>query len=88
MSTDGDCEFLNDSDQDDQQCVRPAGPPPLLTARYDFDYEDDEDDDPVANPDVENRYYNAKAIKDEEPRVALVEFFRIKSLPSARDGDW
>jgi COP9 signalosome complex subunit 2 len=60
----------------------------LPPARYDFDYEDDDEDGHTGDPDVENRYYNAKALKDDEPRIALVEFFKIKSLPTSKDGDW
>ncbi|KAI8890880.1 PCI-domain-containing protein [Backusella circina FSU 941] len=40
---------------------------------YDFDYEDDEDEE-EPDIDLENKYYNAKARKEDDPKEALVEF--------------
>ncbi|WFC99630.1 hypothetical protein MYAM1_002375 [Malassezia yamatoensis] len=39
---------------------------------YDFEYEDD-DDEPNADAYIENKYYNAKAIKAENPEEAIQE---------------
>lgn len=38
----------------------------------DFDYQDEEDEEP--DVDLENTYYSAKAIKDEDPRLAVEQF--------------
>ncbi|WFD43987.1 hypothetical protein MPSI1_002652 [Malassezia psittaci] len=43
-----------------------------LEEDYDFEYEDD-DDEPNADAYIENKYYNAKAIKAENPAEAVQE---------------
>lgn len=42
---------------------------------YDFDYEDeDEDQEEPTDVDLENRYYNAKARKEDDPIGAIDDF--------------
>ncbi|KAI9359468.1 PCI domain-containing protein [Pilaira anomala] len=52
---------------------------------YDFDYEDDEEEEP--DVDLENKYYNAKARKEEDPKEALLEFQRVVDTEETK-GDW
>ncbi|KAI9268392.1 PCI domain-containing protein [Helicostylum pulchrum] len=52
---------------------------------YDFDYEDDEEEEP--DVDLENKYYNAKARKEEDPKEALIEFQRVVDTEETK-GDW
>ncbi|KAG1099748.1 hypothetical protein G6F42_017778 [Rhizopus arrhizus] len=52
---------------------------------YDFDYEDDEEEEP--DVDLENKYYNAKARKEDDPKEALVEFQSVIDTEEEK-GDW
>ncbi|KAG2224694.1 hypothetical protein INT45_009009 [Circinella minor] len=52
---------------------------------YDFEFEDDDDDEPDAN--LENRYYNAKARKEDEPEEAIAEFQGVVDAEEEK-GDW
>ncbi|KAI9492027.1 PCI domain-containing protein [Zychaea mexicana] len=52
---------------------------------YDFEYEDDDDDEPDA--DLENRYYNAKARKEDDPEGAITEFQGVVDAEEEK-GDW
>ena len=58
----------------------------VLIARYDFEYEDDGDED-SADVDIENKYYNAKQMKDSDPEKAIEEFLEIPALESEK-GEW
>ncbi|KAF7731243.1 COP9/signalosome complex subunit Csn2 [Apophysomyces ossiformis] len=52
---------------------------------YDFDYEDDEDEEP--DVDLENKYYNAKAQKEDDPEGAIAEFRSVVDTQEEK-GDW
>ncbi|ORZ01183.1 PCI domain-domain-containing protein [Syncephalastrum racemosum] len=52
---------------------------------YDFDYEDDDDEEPDA--DLENKYYNAKARKEDDPEGAIAEFQAVVDAEEEK-GDW
>ncbi|KAF9187420.1 hypothetical protein BGZ51_006252 [Haplosporangium sp. Z 767] len=52
---------------------------------YDFDYEDEDGEEP--DVDLENKYYNAKAHKEDEPETALVEFQGVVEAETEK-GDW
>ncbi|SAM01721.1 hypothetical protein [Absidia glauca] len=52
---------------------------------YDFDYEDDEDEEPDVG--LENKYYNAKARKEDDPEGAIVEFQSIVDAEEEK-GEW
>ncbi|KAK5109551.1 hypothetical protein LTR62_006902 [Meristemomyces frigidus] len=54
---------------------------------YDFEYEDDEDGEEGGDVDVENKYYNAKQMKVEEPEAAIEEFLAVPALEEEK-GDW
>ncbi|OBZ85751.1 COP9 signalosome complex subunit 2 [Choanephora cucurbitarum] len=53
---------------------------------YDFDYEDD-DDEEEPDVDLENKYYNAKARKEDEPEEAIREFQSVVDTEEEK-GDW
>lgn len=55
-------------------------------SRYDFEYED-EDDDESGDIGIENKYYNAKQIKADNPEEAIEEFLGIPALEQDK-GDW
>ncbi|CAO3626913.1 unnamed protein product [Cunninghamella echinulata] len=52
---------------------------------YNFDYEDDEDEEP--NVDLENKYYNAKARKEDYPEGAIAEFQSVVDTEEEK-GEW
>ena len=54
--------------------------------RYDFEYEDD-DEEENGDVDVENKYYNAKQLKADEPEAAIDEFLAVPALEEEK-GDW
>lgn len=59
----------------------------LLTfSSYDFEYEDD-DEDQGGDVDIENKYYNAKQMKAENPEEAIDEFLGVPGLEEEK-GDW
>ena len=53
---------------------------------YDFEYED-EDDDQGGDVDIENKYYNAKQLKGDNPAEAVDEFLGIPGLEPEK-GEW
>ena len=81
-------DFMQDSDQ--EQFVLPRflykRPPADFNNRYDFEYEDDEDEN-TADVDVENKYYNAKQTKTSNPEEAIEEFLGLPALEEEK-GDW
>lgn len=58
----------------------------LTNYRYDFEYEDD-DDEQSGDVDVENKYYNAKQLKAEDPETAINEFLGVPALEEEKS-DW
>lgn len=58
----------------------------LITPRYDFEYEED-DDEETADVDIENKYYNAKQLKLSDPEDAIAEFLGIPPLEEEK-GEW
>ncbi|KAF2225281.1 CSN2 COP9 signalosome complex [Elsinoe ampelina] len=53
---------------------------------YDFEYED-EDEDQGGDVDIENKYYNAKQMKADNPEEAIDEFLGVPALEPEK-GDW
>ncbi|EGX48940.1 hypothetical protein AOL_s00079g161 [Orbilia oligospora ATCC 24927] len=53
---------------------------------YDFQYEED-DDEESGDVDIENKYYNAKQMKQTDPEDAIVEFLGVVALEPEK-GDW
>ncbi|KAL9129622.1 MAG: hypothetical protein Q9217_001978 [Psora testacea] len=54
--------------------------------QYDFEYEDDEDED-TGDVGIENKYYNAKQMKADNPDEAIVEFLGLPAMEEEK-GDW
>ncbi|KAK9728066.1 COP9/signalosome complex subunit Csn2 [Basidiobolus ranarum] len=52
---------------------------------YDFDYEDDEQEEP--DVDLENKYYNAKGRKEDDPDGAIEEFQSVVDSEEEK-GEW
>lgn len=58
----------------------------LTTRRYDFEYEEDDDED-SGDVGIENKYYNAKQLKLTDPDDAIAEFLGIPPLEEEK-GEW
>lgn len=58
----------------------------LKNCRYDFEYEDD-DEEEAGDVGVENKYYNAKQMKVDNPGEAIQEFLGMPALEDEK-GDW
>lgn len=54
--------------------------------RYDFEYEED-DEEETGDVDIENKYYNAKQMKINDPEGAIEEFLGVPALEKEK-GDW
>ena len=83
MSDDDD--FMQESDPEQYEVCR-RYLKRLIPRRYDFEYEDD-DDQETADVDVENKYYNAKQMKADDPEEAIGEFLGLPALEEEK-GDW
>lgn len=53
---------------------------------YDLEYSEDSNSEP--DVDLENQYYNSKALKDTDPRQALESFQKVLELERGEKGDW
>jgi hypothetical protein len=58
----------------------------LTTCRYDFEYEDD-DEEESGDVDIENKYYNAKQLKVDDPEAAIDEFLGMPALEEEKS-EW
>lgn len=58
----------------------------LKNCRYDFEYEDD-DEEEAGDVGIENKYYNAKQMKADNPDEAIEEFLGMPALEDEK-GDW
>ncbi|KAJ3336517.1 COP9/signalosome complex subunit Csn2 [Gonapodya sp. JEL0774] len=54
---------------------------------FDFEYEDEEEED-GADVGLENKYYNAKGLKEDNPEKALKEFQGVVDAEGSDKGDW
>lgn len=54
--------------------------------RYDFEYEDD-DEEETGDVGIENKYYNAKQMKADNPDEAIEEFLGMPAMEDEK-GDW
>jgi COP9 signalosome complex subunit 2 len=86
MSDDDD--FMQDSDPEQWVEVSPLPRAKNTTelARYDFEYEDD-DEQETGDVGIENKYYNAKQMKGDNPEEAIEEFWAIPAMEQEK-GDW
>lgn len=53
---------------------------------YDLEYSEDSNSEP--DVDLENQYYNSKALKDSDPKMALESFQKVLELEKDEKGDW
>nr|CAG4646968.1 EOG090X04DO [Megafenestra aurita]SVE92325.1 EOG090X04DO [Megafenestra aurita] len=55
---------------------------------YDLEYSEDSNSEP--DVDLENQYYNSKALKEEEPKAALTSFQKVLDLEAQGEekGEW
>lgn len=50
------------------------------------EYSEDSNSEP--DVDLENQYYNSKAIKEDEPKAALLSFQKVLDLEHGEKGEW
>ena len=88
MASDGD-EDMYIEDDDDYDLVWPA-PHPLhhYTPSPVQQYSTDSNSEPDAYVDLENQYYNSKALKEEDSKAALEGFRRVLELEGQERGEW
>ncbi|XP_066909827.1 COP9 signalosome complex subunit 2 [Halyomorpha halys] len=53
---------------------------------YGLEYSEDSNSEP--DVDLENQYYNSKALKEEDPQLALASFQKVLELESGEKGEW
>jgi len=53
---------------------------------YDLEYSEDSNSEP--DVDLENQYYNSKALKENDPKAALESFQRVLDLENGEKGEW
>jgi len=53
---------------------------------YDLEYSEDSNSEP--DVDLENQYYNSKALKEDNPAAALESFQRVLDLENGEKGEW
>ncbi|XP_074650276.1 COP9 signalosome complex subunit 2 [Tubulanus polymorphus] len=67
------------SDEDDFMCDDPD-------EEYNLEYSEDSNSEP--DVDLENQYYNSKALKEDDPRLALESFQKVLELEGKDKGEW
>lgn len=50
------------------------------------EYSEDSNSEP--DVDLENQYYNSKALKEDDPKAALVSFQKVLELEMGEKGEW
>lgn len=50
------------------------------------EYSEDSNSEP--DVDLENQYYNSKALKEDDPNAALVSFQKVLDLELGEKGEW
>ncbi|XP_029835909.1 COP9 signalosome complex subunit 2 isoform X2 [Ixodes scapularis] len=53
---------------------------------YDLEYSEDSNSEP--DVDLENQYYNSKALKEDDPTAALASFQKVLDLEAGDKGEW
>lgn len=53
-----------------------------------FSQEYSEDSNSEPDVDLENQYYNSKALKEDEPQAALASFQKVLDLEGGDKGEW
>lgn len=60
----------------------------MMESDEDYDLEYDEDSNSEPDVDLENQYYNSKALKDDDPAGALASFKEVLRLEAEAKGEW
>lgn len=60
----------------------------MSDAEEDYELEYSEDDDSQPDVDLENQYYNSKALKEDDPQAALQSFQKVLDLEGGQKGDY
>ncbi|KAL5282063.1 COPS2 family protein [Megaselia abdita] len=71
------CEEMSDND-DDFMCEDDED--------YGLEYSEDSNSEP--DVDLENQYYNSKALKEDNPKGALISFQKVLDLENGEKGEW
>lgn len=50
------------------------------------EYSEDSNSEP--DVDLENQYYNSKALKEDDPKAALASFQKVLDLEGSEKGEW
>lgn len=50
------------------------------------EYSEDSNSEP--DVDLENQYYNSKALKEDDPKAALISFQKVLDLEDGEKGEW
>lgn len=50
------------------------------------EYSEDSNSEP--DVDLENQYYNSKALKEDDPKAALASFQKVLDLENGEKGEW
>jgi len=60
----------------------------MLEDEEDYGLEYSEDSNSEPDVDLENQYYNSKALKEDEPEAALQSFQKVLDLENGEKGEW
>lgn len=60
----------------------------MILTTYISTQEYSEDSNSEPDVDLENQYYNSKALKEEEPKAALASFQKVLDLENGEKGEW
>lgn len=60
----------------------------ILLNPHIFPQEYSEDSNSEPDVDLENQYYNSKALKDDDPKAALASFQKVLDLEGGDKGEW
>lgn len=58
----------------------------FLISKFFQEYSEDSNSEP--DVDLENQYYNSKALKEDEPTAALASFQKVLDLEGGEKGEW
>ena len=84
--SDNDDDFMCDDDEDYDLVLTFISILILLSLKLLQEYSEDSNSEP--DVDLENQYYNSKALKEDDPKAALQSFQRVLDLESGEKGEW
>lgn len=77
-------EIINPPDISPEKTI--ASPGKTNTLVITQEYSEDSNSEP--DVDLENQYYNSKALKEDEPAAALLSFQKVLELEGGEKGEW